>query len=332
MEASRHIGKIRTMASSQRQLPAFVLRDENQEDKERGGAEDEERWRAAQLLLEREVGPLERSALRKHLVGQLFHALQRRAGGDARRRSPLHLGSRKQVVARHAIRDRLAPQLRYRPIVELLQEGDDLARTMSLLDAGVDHARQKVDAGQQRAMPDIFMVPRQTRMARRDGRQVRRRRSNRLHAGLLVEGHDRDRRDLALVREGRLLQQLDLAIDAQDLGHLGVEFRIAALEIIAHLVRLDLVRREDLAQRALSEPGEAFVPRRRAVFANVLGKQPRRPQFVGITEVLGFSASQVDNEGPRFVSDDRLPPRPRTVVERRQDAQSFGSPDKRSTV
>ena len=41
----------------QRQLPAFVLRDENQEDKERGGAEDEEGRRAAQLLLEREVGP-----------------------------------------------------------------------------------------------------------------------------------------------------------------------------------------------------------------------------------------------------------------------------------
>lgn len=29
--------------------------------------------------------------------------------------APLHLGSRKQVVARHAIGDRLAPQLRYRP-------------------------------------------------------------------------------------------------------------------------------------------------------------------------------------------------------------------------
>src|SRR5262249_18266086 len=99
----------------ERQLPAFVLRDEDEKDEERGGAEDEERGRAAQLLLESEGGPLERNALRKHLVGQLFHALQRRAGGDARRRSPLHLGSRKQVVAWHAIGDRLAPQLRHRP-------------------------------------------------------------------------------------------------------------------------------------------------------------------------------------------------------------------------
>ena len=64
----------------------------------------------------------------------------------------------------------------------------------------------------------------------------------------------------------------------------------------------------------------------RAVFANVLGKQPRRPQFVGIAEVLGFPARQIDNEGPRFGGDYRLPSRPRAVIERRQDTQSFGSP------
>ncbi len=39
-------------------------------------------------------------------AGQLLHPLQRRAGRDARRRDALHLGRRKQIVARHAIRDR----------------------------------------------------------------------------------------------------------------------------------------------------------------------------------------------------------------------------------
>ena len=49
--------------------------------------------------------------------------------------------------------------------VELLQEGDELARTMSFLDAGVDHAGQKVDAGQQaqRSVPDIFVIARHAR-------------------------------------------------------------------------------------------------------------------------------------------------------------------------
>ena len=165
---------------------------------------------------------------------------------------------------------------------------------MSFLDAGVDNAAQKIDAGQeaQGSMSDVFVIARQALMAGWDGRQVRRGRSNRLYAGLLVVGHDRNRRGLVLLRQGRLhFHQLNLAIHAQDFGHLGIEFGIATLEIIAHLVRLDRVRREDLAQRTLSERREAVVSCLRAVFANVPGKQPRRPQLVRITKILGFPAS-----------------------------------------
>ena len=55
-------------------------------------------------------------------------------------------------------------------------EVDELARTMSFLDASVDHAAQKIDAGQeaQRSMSDVFEIARQALMARGDGRQVRR--------------------------------------------------------------------------------------------------------------------------------------------------------------
>ena len=84
--------------------------------------------------------------------------------------------------------------------------------------------------------------------------------------------------------------------------------------------------RKDLAQRALRQRGKAFVPHPRAVLANVPRKQPRRPQFVGIAEVLGLAAGEVDNERPRFVGDDRLAARTRTVVERRHGAQSFRTP------
>src|SRR5208283_2338238 len=83
--------------------------------------------------------------------------------------------------------------------------------------------------------------------------------------------------------------------------------------------------REDLAQRALRERGKAGVPRRRAVLPNVLGKQPRRPQFVRIAEVLGLATSQIDNEGPRLVGDDRFATRPRAIIERRHDAEPFGA-------
>jgi len=84
--------------------------------------------------------------------------------------------------------------------IELLQEGDELAGTVSFLDAGADLAGEEVDAGQeaQRSVPDIFMIAPHARMARRRGPQVWRRRSDRLQAGLLVIGNDRDRRGLAL--------------------------------------------------------------------------------------------------------------------------------------
>ena len=160
-------------------------------------------------------------------------------------------------------------------------------------------------------------------MAQRRWRQVRRRRSDRLHTGLFIVRDDRDRRGFLLLRDGGLLQQRDLAIDAQDLGHLLVEQRIAAFQIIAHLVRLDLMRGENFAQRALSKIGEAFVSCRRPMFANVSRQQPRRPQFMRIAQFLGFAASKIDDESSRFFCDDPLASRTRTVVESHYDAKLF---------
>src|SRR6516165_1075881 len=117
----------------QRQLPAFVLGDENEEDEERGGAEDEKRRRAALLLLEREVCPFRSNAVREDLTGELLHAVQGGPSGDARGRYALHLGGRKKIVARHAVWDRFALELRHRPnrhhfagCVAGLQAGDVL--------------------------------------------------------------------------------------------------------------------------------------------------------------------------------------------------------------
>ena len=71
--------------------------------------------------------------------------------------------------------------------VEPLQESDELARSMSFFDAGVHDPRHKIDAGEQaqRSAADIFVIARDARMAARDGRQVRGRRSDRLHPRLL---------------------------------------------------------------------------------------------------------------------------------------------------
>src|SRR5262249_54119356 len=92
--------------------------------------------RAALLLLESEVGPLKSNALGKNLAGKLLHAMQCRTSGDTWRRYPLHLGGRKKIVARHAVRDCFAPELRHCPnrhhftrCVAGLQAGNVLACT-----------------------------------------------------------------------------------------------------------------------------------------------------------------------------------------------------------
>jgi hypothetical protein len=123
-----------------------------------------------------------------------------------------------------------------------------------------------------------------------------------------------------------LLQQRDLAIDAQEIGHLLVEQGIATFQIIAYLVRLDLIRGENFAQRALSKIGEAFVSCRRSMFTNVSYQQPRRPQFVWIAEILGFAASKIDDESSSFFCDDPLASRTRTVVGSHYDAKLFSPP------
>ena len=163
-------------------------------------------------------------------------------------------------------------------------------------------------------------------MAHGLGRQIGRRGCERLYAGLLVVGNDRDRGRLlgwllAVLRLGRLFQQRDLAVDAQHFGHFPREFGIAALQIVTHLVRLDLVRGQYLAQGSLRQIGQAGVAGRRARFAHVLRQQPRRPQFVRVAQILGLATGQIDDERPRFAGDDRLAPRTRTVVESRHRAE-----------
>jgi hypothetical protein len=54
-------------------------------------------------------------------------------------------------------------------------------------------------------------------------------------------------------------------------------------------VRFDFLLAEDLAHRALDQPGETFVPTGRAVLARVAGQQPRGPQLMRIFAIVALS-------------------------------------------
>jgi hypothetical protein len=81
-------------------------------------------------------------------------------------------------------------------------------------------------------------------------------------------------------------------------------------------VRFHVFLGEDLTQGALRQVGQARMSLRRSVLAGVVGEKPRRLQFVGVANVLGFPAGQRHQPRLGFKRDRRLLTGPRAVVER----------------
>src|ERR1700750_1147596 len=71
-------------------------------------------------------------------------------------------------------------------------------------------------------------------------------------------------------------------IDTQDLRHFLLELGVATLQIVAHLVRFDLLRAENFPYGALNQTGETLMSGLRSALARMAGQQPRRPQLVRI--------------------------------------------------
>src|SRR5262245_50676034 len=140
-------------------------------------------------------------------------------------------------------------------------------------------------------------------------------------AWFFIAGDDRDGLALFLrLVSASPFQDLDLPVNAENLGHLLLEFAITALQIVTHLVRLDFLLTEDLAHRALSQTGKAIMTCRRSMLVRMAGQQPRRPQFVRIAVLLGFVARQRYQPGFGLGCDRRLFARPRSVIKGRQRA------------
>src|SRR6476620_7147913 len=135
-----------------------------------------------------------------------------------------------------------------------------------------------------------LVIPREGGVDAGLGRQIGCRRSDGLDSRLFVVGDNRHSLDGFARLGGGFFQNLDLAINAQNLRHLLLEFGIATFQIVAHLVRLDFLLAEDLAHRALNQLGETFVPRRRAVLACVTCQKPRRPQLMRIAVLPGLGS------------------------------------------
>jgi len=141
--------------------------------------------------------------------------------------------------------------------VETLEEFDELSAAVAVSDERMNLPGKQVDSGQQakRAMTFVLVIPREGRVDAGLGRQIGCRRCDGLDSRLFVVGDDRHSLDGFARLGGSLFQNLDLAVDAQNLRHLLLKFGIATFQIVAHLVWLDFLVAENLTHSTLAHPG-----------------------------------------------------------------------------
>jgi len=84
------------------------------------------------------------------------------------------------------------------------------------------------------------------------------------------------------------LNLLRVPINHQDLGHLGVEFGVAPLQVILDLVRPKFGAGEQLGDGAPPEHGQAGMPGFRSVFSGVERQGPGCPELFGVAQVEGL--------------------------------------------
>src|SRR6266436_3794876 len=118
--------------------------------------------------------------------------------------------------------------------VETFEEFDELPAAVAVSDERMDLPGKQVDSGQQakRAMTFVLVIPREGRVDAGLGRQIGCRRCDGLDSRLFIVGDDRYSLD-GFGRLGvSLFQNLDLAVDAENLRHLLLKFGIATFQIV----------------------------------------------------------------------------------------------------
>src|SRR5204863_1716839 len=222
-------------------------------------------------------------------------------------------------VRRMIVEDQLDRGLRRIRGIQQLEEFYELSTAVTVFDERMDLAGEQINPGQQaqRALTFVFMITREGGVDAGYGRQIGRRCCNGLDSRFFIIGHD-SYRLARFPRFGSFFQDLDLTINAQNLRHLLFELGVAPFQIVPHLVWLDFLVAEDFADGALGQLGKTFVPRRRRVLACMPCQEPRRPQRVRITVILGLVASQRYQPRFRLGCNRRLLAGARPIIKRHQ--------------
>ena len=122
--------------------------------------------------------------------------------------------------------------------IEQPEEFDELTAAVAVSDQGMNLPGEQINPSQQaeRTMPFVLMIAHESRVDAGLRRQIGRGRCNGLDSWFFIVGDD-GYRLARFLRFGSLFQDLDLAINAQNLRHLLLELGVATFQIIPHLVR-----------------------------------------------------------------------------------------------
>src|SRR5271165_2197234 len=208
--------------------------------------------------------------------------------------------------------------------VEQLEKLDEFAAAVAFLDQGMDVTGEQIDPRHQGqgAVALILVIPHHGRAGAGKWRAIRRSGADRLDPWFLVVRDDGKAPATAAVLAPALAafslatQHRHLPVDAEDFGHLGLELGIALFQVVAHLVRLDFLLGQDLADRPLGQFPKARMSGGWSVLTGMRGEQPGGPQLVRVTQLLGLPARQRHQPGFRLGRDYRIASRTRPIIQR----------------
>src|ERR1700719_1731885 len=172
--------------------------------------------------------------------------------------------------------------------VEELEKLDEFAATVAFLDQGMDVTGEQIDTRHQGqgAAALVFVIAHHGRANAGKWRAIWRGRSDRLNPWFLVVRDDGEAPAIAVLALALSTFSLathhrHLPVDTEDFGHLGLELRIALLQVVANFVRLDFLLGQYFADRSLGQLRQARMPGGWSMLTGIRGEQPGRPQLVG---------------------------------------------------
>ena len=122
-----------------------------------------------------------------------------------------------------------------------------------------------------------------------------------LNAGFLVIGDRHHTQMPAGLPWSVFIDDLDLLVDVQYVGHFDLEVWISLLDVVANLVRPEFALPQDLVEFGAAQLEQRRMSASDAVLAEVSEQQPVRPQFVRIAQFLRFLAGTILHPGNRVV-------------------------------